>query len=352
MTAVIAIDVMGGDNAPGPEIEGIWQVAQSDPDLHFRLYGKETLIRESVGRFPGLSDRVDIVHCDQHITPEDKPSYALRRGRDSSMAKALEAVRDGKAQAAISAGNTGALMALSMYVLKRLEGIGRPAIAGILPTTSHPIVMLDLGANAVCDSQNLVEFAVMGQVFARQVLGRDRPRVALLNIGIEEAKGREEIRDAAAELKRMDLPIDFIGFIEAHDITAGRADVVVCDGFTGNVALKTAEGVVKMTTSRLKDAFLSSWVAKLGYLLSKGALSRFRSTLDPSLHNGAMFVGLNGIVVKSHGAATGEGFGTAVRLAAKLVRNRANERIIAEMHPDQSASAAISDGLVAASAVR
>jgi glycerol-3-phosphate acyltransferase PlsX len=262
---------------------------------------------------------------------DDKPALALRQGRQSSMRLAIDAVKEGRAAAAVSAGNTGALMAMAKVVLKTLPGIDRPALASIMPARRRPTVILDLGANVRCDANDLFQFAVMGEVAARSLLGIAKPRVGLLNVGTEEIKGDDVVREAAAMLRQGDLEIDFAGFIEGTDLTEGTVDVAVTDGFTGNVALKVAEGTAHLFTSALKDAFTSSLSAKFGYLLARRGLQTMKEKLDPRTHNGAMFLGVNGIVVKSHGGTDGIGFSHAIQVAASLVENGANERIIAEM---------------------
>ena len=248
------------------------------------------------------------------------------------MGLAIDAVKDGRAAAAVSAGNTGALMALSKFVLKTLPGIERPAIASLMPTRRSAAVFLDLGANAECDAANLVQFAVMGEVFARAVLGIAKPTVGLLNVGTEEAKGHDTIREAAAALRAIDLPIEFRGFVEGTDVTSGKVDVVVTDGFTGNVALKVAEGTVTLYGQFLREAFKSSMLARLGYFLARPALRLARQRLDPRRYNGAMFLGLNGIVVKSHGGTDALGFANAIGVAVDLVQQGTNERITTELH--------------------
>jgi glycerol-3-phosphate acyltransferase PlsX len=232
----------------------------------------------------------------------------------------------------VSAGNTGALMALAKFVLKTLPGIERPAIASLMPTRRSETVLLDLGANAECDADNLVQFAVMGEVFARAVLGVPKPTVGLLNIGTEEVKGHDTIREAAAALRATDLPIEFRGFVEGTDLTSGKVDVVVTDGFTGNVALKVLEGTVGLYSQFLREAFKSSIRAQLGYGLAKPALQLLRRRLDPRRYNGAMFLGLNGIVVKSHGGTDALGFANAIGVAVDLVQQGTNQRITAEMN--------------------
>jgi glycerol-3-phosphate acyltransferase PlsX len=249
------------------------------------------------------------------------------------MRLAINAVKDGIAAAAVSAGNTGALMAMAKFVLKTLPGVDRPAIASVMPGRERPVVILDLGANVECTSENLFQFAVMGEVFARVMLGVGKPRVGLLNVGTEELKGDDVVRGAAAMLRNnSQLRIDFHGFVEGTDVTEGVVDVVVTDGFTGNVALKIAEGTAAMFTAALKDAFLNGGPrVKLGYLLAKPALRSLRDRFDARRYNGAMFLGLNGVVVKSHGGTDAVGFAAAIAVAAGLVRKRTNERIIEEM---------------------
>ena len=261
-----------------------------------------------------------------------EPSHVLRQGRNTSMRLAIDAVKDGRASAAVSAGNTGALMALAKFVLKTLPGIERPAIASLMPTRRSETVVLDLGANTECDADNLVQFAVMGEVFARAVLGIAKPTVGLLNIGTEDVKGNDTLREAAAALRSSPLAIEFRGFVEGTDLASGKVDVVVTDGFTGNVALKAAEGAVGLYAQFLREAFKSSLLSKLGYLLAKPALELLRQRLDPRRYNGAMFLGLNGIVVKSHGGTDAVGFANAIGVAADLVGQGTNQWIITELN--------------------
>jgi glycerol-3-phosphate acyltransferase PlsX len=330
MAITIALDAMGGDRAPGAVVDGAARVAEGAPELRFLIAGDAERVEPLVARHPRLAERSELLHTPESIAPDAKPSAALRQGRNSSMRLAIDAVKAGEANAAVSAGNTGALMALAKFVLKTLPGIDRPAIASVLPATK-PVVVLDLGANAECDANNLVQFAIMGEVYARAVLGVARPSIGLLNIGTEELKGDDMVRAAAAALRQSPLDIEFGGFVEGHDILRGTVDVVVTDGFTGNVALKVAEGTVGMLGASLRQAFASSWRARLGYLLAKPALGAVQRRLDPRRHNGAMFLGLNGIVVKSHGVADGMSFANAIRVAANLVGQGSNDKITSEL---------------------
>ena len=327
----IALDGMGGDDAPAIVVEGAAQALAAQPDLRFRLYGDQLRIKPLLDARPGLAAVTELHHTPDFIASDAKPSLALRQGRNSSMRLAINAVKEGTASAAVSAGNTGALMATAKFVLKTLPGVDRPAICGIMPTCGKPVVVLDLGANVECDAENLVQFAVMGVVYSRAILGVAKPALGLLNVGTEELKGDGVVRDAAAMLRASPLPIDFRGFIEGGDVVGGEFDVVVTDGFTGNVALKIAEGTAKMVLDGLKRSFASSLRGKLGYLIAKPALASMRRRFDPRTHNGAMFLGINGVVIKSHGGTDAHGFRHAIDVAVGLVRKGTNERIIEEM---------------------
>lgn len=318
---------MGGDNAPEMVIDGVEMAAKQNPNLRFLLFGDETRISALLNTSPSARAVSEIRHTPDTIGSGDKPAVALRAGRQSSMRLAINAVDDGEADAVISAGNTGALMAMAKFVLKTLPGIDRPAIATYFPTMRGQSVMLDLGANVECDADNLLQFAVMGEVFARNVLGREHPSVGLLNVGAENLKGNRSVRDAAEMLEHTHLPIKFHGFVEGDDIAKGTVDVVVTDGFTGNVALKTAEGMASMFGFFLKDALTSSIFGKIGALIARAQLLRFKKKFDPRAYNGAMFVGLNGICVKSHGGTDGYGFANAIGVGVNLVRNNFNDGI-------------------------
>lgn len=333
MTArvTISIDAMGGDHAPAVVIDGVKIAHTRLPHVDYLLFGDEAQLRPLLAKRPELAEVCTIRHTTELVRGEDKPSAVLRQGKRTSMWMAVDAVAKGEAAGVVSAGNTGALMALSKFVLRMLPGISRPAIAGFFPTLRGETAMLDLGANVDCNANNLVEFAIMGVVFARIVLGIDDPEVGLLNVGSEDMKGNEQVRQAAAILREGKLPIRFRGFVEGNDIAAGTVDVVVSDGFSGNIALKSAEGVAKLYSSFLRDAFSSSWAAKLGYLLARPALVKVKLRTDPRRYNGAMFVGLNGIAVKSHGGTDAIGFANAIGVAVELISNGFNERIKQEL---------------------
>ena len=324
---VIALDVMGGDGGPAVVIAAAEQARERYPKLMFRLYGDRALIAPELLRAPRIAAEAVVVHTDKVVLGTDKPSQVIRRGKGTSMGMAIEAVKAGEAHAVVSAGNTGALMAMAYLALRTMAGIDRPALAALLPTLKADSVVLDLGANTECDAENLVQFAVMGAAFARTVLGLTEPRVALLNIGEEEAKGTDELKEAAALLRSTPLPLRFAGFVEGDKIGQGNVDVIVTDGFSGNIALKTAEGTGKLVMGLLGNAFRTSWVTRLGYFLSRGALRALRDHLDPNNHNGAVFLGLNGLVVKSHGGASAAGFANAIGVAHDLIADDITRRI-------------------------
>ncbi|MBM3643880.1 MAG: phosphate acyltransferase PlsX [Alphaproteobacteria bacterium] len=325
--AVVALDGMGGDNAPGIVVDGAALARERFPGTRFLLFGDPARLKPLVDRRKDLIPVTEIVVAEDQVTPDDKPSLALRRRRQSSMWLAIEAAAQGRADLVVSAGNTGALLAMSMFQMRTLAGAHRPALASFMPTARGESVMLDLGANLECDAENLAEFAVMGSAFAQATLGIDRPTVGLLNVGSEEAKGHESIREAAAWLKRDGSPVVFHGFLEGDDIGAGTVDVVVTDGFTGNVALKTIEGTAKVYTNFVRDAFRTSTFAKIGYLFASGAWSKLRQRVDPRRYNGAVFLGLNGLSVKSHGGADALGFAYAIGVGIDMVRHSFQDRL-------------------------
>lgn len=317
-TLTLSIDAMGGDNAPGIVIEGVASFLEGRPGARALLHGDEAVLKPLVAASSVLSARAEIRHSDVKITSDMKPSQALRRGKGSSMWNSVEAVRDGQADASVSAGNTGALMAISMLILRKMEGVHRPAMTALWPTLRGRTVVLDVGANVEADAEQLVSFAIMGEAFARATLGMERPSVGILNIGSEEMKGHEEVREAHELLRNSPLKMDYRGFVEGDDISAGAVDVVVTDGFTGNIALKTGEGVARMLASHMREAFTESLVSKAGAALAMNGLRRLKGLMDPSNVNGGVLVGLGGVSVKSHGSADARGFARACELAADL----------------------------------
>jgi len=317
----IALDAMGGDGAPGIVLRGAEIALQRHPELSYLLFGAEDEVRPLLAKLPRLSEAATLFHTSEVVAADAKPSLALRTGRQSSMRLAIDAVADGRADGIVSAGNTGALMAMAKFALTMLPGIDRPAIASFFPTQRGESVMLDLGANIECDAENLVQFALMGDVFARTVLGLVEPSVGLLNVGAEDLKGNDAVRTASARLRLAMTPIRFHGFVEGDDIAAGTVDVVVTDGFTGNVAVKTAEGTAKLFTEFLEAAFRHSLMARIGYIFARGALQKVRMRCDPRRYNGAMFLGLGGIAVKSHGSTDAFGFANAIGVAVDMKVN-------------------------------
>ncbi|NTU76784.1 MAG: phosphate acyltransferase PlsX [Alphaproteobacteria bacterium] len=324
---IIALDAMGGDEAPAMVVAGAALARERHPNLSYLFFGDEAQLKPLLAQHASLAGAYEVRHTKDSISNDMKPSLALRQGRNSSMRLAINAVAKGEASSIISAGNTGALMAMAKFALKTMPGIDRPAIATIFPTETGECVILDLGANLECDAENLVQFAMMGAIFCRTVLGIEEPSVGLLNIGVEEMKGHDEVRTAASILRERPVPGTFHGFVEGNDIFAGTVDVVVTDGFSGNIALKTAEGTAKLLSHFLRQSIQSSWFAKLGYLLARGALQRFKMRADPRRYNGAMFLGLQGICVKSHGGTDALGFACAIGVARDLVEHRFNDRI-------------------------
>lgn len=327
----IALDAMGGDYGPDVIVPGAARALAQIPGAKFLFVGDEKKIAPVLEKHAALKAVSTIIHTDKKISSADTVSAAIRASRDSSMRLAIEAVKEGRADSVVSAGNTGALMALSKMILKTLPGIERPAIASLIPNANGSSVVLDLGANLECDAQVLVQFALLGAVYAHVVQNIETPTVGLLNVGTEEMKGHEEVREAAAILSSIAFRGKYHGFVEGNDLTKGTVDVVVTDGFSGNIALKTAEGVGKLTSQFLKDAFKSSPLAMLGYLLASGAMKKLKSRLDPSRYNGGMFLGLDGVAVKSHGGSNIEGTENAILVAANLVHNGFNKRVAKEI---------------------
>src|SRR5215470_17249455 len=300
---VLALDGMGGDHAPQVVVDGADMARERYPGTSFLLFGEPARLKSLVDKRKGLAKVLEIVPAE-------------------------DAAAQGRADSVVSAGNTGALLAISMVAMRMLDGAHRPALASFLPTARGETVMLDLGANLECDADNLAEFAVMGSVFAQVLLGLDRPKVGLLNVGSEELKGHEELRQAATWLRRDGSPINFHGFVEGNDIGSGLVDVVVTDGFTGNVALKSIEGTAKLYSGWVREVFRTSTFAKIGYLFSSGAWIKFRKRVDPRRYNGGVFLGLDGICVKSHGGTDQLGFAYAIGVAVDLVRHEYKSKLI------------------------
>jgi glycerol-3-phosphate acyltransferase PlsX len=332
MTQVItiALDAMGGDHGPSVVIPAALQVMAEETRLSIILVGNEGVLEKELAQHQGrVGERLRILHASQTVEMDDKPSLALRTKKDSSMRVAINLVKTGEAQACVSAGNTGALMATARFVLKTLPGIDRPAIITTLPTIKGHTHVLDLGANVDTSAENLMEFALMGSVLVNAVENNPSPTVGLLNIGEEEVKGNERVKEAARLLASSDL--NYIGFVEGDDIYKGTSDVVVCDGFVGNIALKTSEGVAKMITHYLKQAFKRNLFTRLAALIVMPVLKAFREKIDPRRYNGASLVGLQGIVIKSHGGADVLAYSCAIREAMMEVKKNVPERITKQL---------------------
>jgi glycerol-3-phosphate acyltransferase PlsX len=325
LPVTIAIDIMGGDYAPSSALDGIALAAAKHSDVSFILYGDRQKAEDCGVEFN--FDNHQFVHTNDYIKSDEKAGLAMRRSKGTSMRMAIDAVADQTAHASVSAGNTGALMAISKFVLKTLDGIQRPAICSFVPTKKNPCVLLDMGANANCDPQHLFEFAVMGSAYISCVAGNKNPRIGLLNIGSEDTKGNELVIAASELIKNSFMSDNFIGYVEPDDVFSGNIDVVVTDGFSGNVFIKSAEGVAKMIKDLLTSGFQQSLMSKLGYLLSGRSIRRNLKTIDPKRYNGAMLVGLNGISVKSHGSADAFSFSRAIDVAISLSRLDINKQI-------------------------
>ncbi|MSP44947.1 MAG: phosphate acyltransferase PlsX [Xanthobacteraceae bacterium] len=340
-TVRIALDVMGGDHGPSVVVPGAALALAQHPDSSFILVGDRAKIEPLLDAHPRLKDVSRVVHTDVAVRMDDKPSQALRNGRwKSSMWLALDAVKKGEADVAVSAGNTGALMAMAKFNLKTLPGIERPVIAGLWPTLKGSSIVLDLGASIGADAESLVDMAVMGSAMARVLYDLDRPSVGLLNIGVEEVKGLEPVREAGRILRENPLPhIDYIGFVEGDDIGRGKANVVVTEGFAGNIALKTAEGTAHQFADYLKHAISQSIWSKIGYLLARPAFRMLRDKMDPRKSNGGVFLGLNGVVIKSHGGTDPEGFAAAIDVGFNMVRHELLAKISETIHRHTRASA-------------
>ena len=340
----IALDAMGGDHGPSVVIGGAEIALVRHPDSEFILFGDRAKIEPLLAARPRLAAAARLVHTDVAIKMDDKPSQALRSGRwKSSMWLAIDAVKKGEADVAVSAGNTGALMAMAKFNLRMMPGIERPAIAALWPTLRGESVVLDLGASIGADAQHLIDLAVMGSAMARVLFDLDRPTVGLLNIGVEEVKGLEPVREAGRQLREQPRPhLDYFGFVEGDDIGKGTVDVVVTEGFAGNIALKTAEGTARQLAGYLKSAMSRTWRAKIGYLFAREAFRTLRDKMDPRKANGGVFLGLNGVVIKSHGGTDAEGFAWAIDMGYDMVRYELLKKIGQSLTRETGAPAAVS----------
>lgn len=340
----ISLDVMGGDFGPEVVIPGAAKALERHPDVTFLLYGQRAKVEPLLASYPKLKEKSVFHDCDVAVTMDEKPSQALRRGRYvSSMWRSIEAVKTGNADVIVSAGNTGALMAMAKFCLRTMATIERPAIAAIWPTSTGESIVLDVGATIGADAQQLLDFALMGGAMARALFEIEKPSVGLLNVGVEEIKGQEEVKEAGRLIREAGLDtIEYYGFVEGDDLGKGTVDVVVTEGFTGNIALKTAEGTAKQIAEYLRAAMSRTLLARIGYLFAKAAFDRLREKLDPSKVNGGVFLGLNGIVIKSHGGATAEGFAAAIEVGYDMARNGLTQKIendLKRYHARHSSSA-------------
>lgn len=332
---------MGGDHGPGIVIPALARVAERRPDVRFLIYGQAAVVQPIIEKYPRLNDKITFVDSEIAIRMDEKPSQALRQGRGkSSMWNAIDAVKNGEADVCVSAGNTGALMAMATFCLRTRPGISRPAIAALWPTVKGESIVLDVGATIGADARQLVDYAILGAAMARATLGAERPSVGLLNVGTEEIKGQEEVKKAGQMIRAANLSsLAYHGFVEGNDIGKGTVNVVVTEGFSGNIALKTAEGTARQIAQYLREAMSRSLLSKLGYVLARGAFNRLRERMDVRKVNGGVFLGLNGIVVKSHGGADEEGFAAATELAYDMARNRVMERIGLDIDAFQASDA-------------
>lgn len=346
-SVVISVDAMGGDRGPAVVIAGMAESAAKNPEIRFIVHGDESLLRRLIARRKTLADRCDIRHADGVVTMEDKPSQIVRKGHGTSMWSAVDSVRSGEASAAVSCGNTGALMALSMLRLRRLPGVNRPAIACLWPSRNPGgfNVMLDVGADVRAEASDLLQYAMMGASYARNGLDIANPRIGLLNVGTEEHKGRAELKQANELIAAAAGPghFTYVGFVEGSDLPSSRVDVIVTDGFTGNIALKTGEGTAKLVGDFLKEAFAKSIMSKFAALLAMTSLKRLQKRIDPRRVNGGIFLGLNGTVIKSHGSADATGVSAAIKLAFQLAKSGFQERLAARIAQGNAASAGAGD---------
>jgi glycerol-3-phosphate acyltransferase PlsX len=339
---VVSVDAMGGDHAPESVIAGANLIAQdtaSFPNIHIKLYGDHDRISKLIKELPKLRATSTIVHAEQSIPADEKVASAMRNYKNSSMYLSLQSIKDGSAHAVVSAGNTGALMAISIITLRTLHNIHRPAIVAVMPSMTGKVVVLDLGANTECDANNLYQFAVMGRAFAKAILDIQSPQVGLLNIGSEESKGSDSIKLAKAMIQQSSIGKDFYGYIEGNDIALGTIDVAVTDGFTGNALLKAVGGYGAVYKDLIKRLVAQSWISKLKYVLFlKNELKKISSALDNRYYNGAMLVGINGIVVKSHGSMDAVGIANAIKVAYNLARFDINKHIDDALKPVDTTS--------------
>jgi phosphate acyltransferase len=332
----VSVDAMGGDLGPAVVVEGCAQCLRANPRLHILMNGDDSVLSALIARADDVAARITLRHAPGVVTMQDKPSHVMRHGRDTSMWSTVAAVKDGLALAAVSCGNTGALMAVSMLQLRKMEGVNRPAIACLWPSRGkHGFnTMLDVGADVKAEASDLLAYAIMGSTYFRNGFSEPRPRVGLLNVGTEDHKGRAEIREAHDLIARHQDTgrYEYVGFVEGGDIPSARVDVIVTDGFTGNIALKTGEGTAKLIGDFLRESFRANLYTMLGALLSRQTLAKLRQRIDPRRVNGGVFLGLNGTVVKSHGSADATGVAAAVTLAAKLAqsgyRGRMADRLV------------------------
>lgn len=339
---VLSIDAMGGDLGPGAVVSGLSKAASDNPQLRFIVHGDGPELERLIAKKRGLAEICEIRHAKGVVTMDAKPSHVMRNGKDTSMWSAIEAVRAGEASVAVSCGNTGALMAISMIRLRKLEGVNRPAIACLWPSrnASGFNVMLDVGADIRADAEDLLQYALMGASYARNGLDLVRPRIGLLNVGTEEHKGRAELKVAAELIERVAPAADFefVGFVEGGDLPSDRVDVIVTDGFTGNVALKTGEGTAHLIREQLSDAFKKTPFSRIAALLAYTSLRRLAKRIDPRRVNGGVFLGLNGTVVKSHGSADSTGVAAAIKLAAQLSATGFHKRLAARIAQSEAAA--------------
>jgi len=327
----IALDGMGGDHGPSVVLGGAAISLERHPNLDFVVAGRPAELEAELSKHAALKERTRIIPTDSVVSMDDKPSQALRRGKGSSMWLALEAVEKGEAHVAVSAGNTGALMAMSKLILRPMAGIERPAIAALWPTVKSECIVLDVGANIGATARQLGDFAVLGAAMARALFHLERPSVALLNVGVEDIKGADEVKQAHAWLKQAKLPLDYRGFIEGHEIGQGKVDVVVVEGFAGNIALKTAEGTARQVGQYLKDAMTRSLFSRIGAFLARDGFRVLKHKMDPRRVNGGTFLGLNGIAIKSHGGTDELGFASAIDLGYEMAESGLLQRVSADL---------------------